>query len=405
MLRNIVIVSDWCYVYGGASDVAINSAVALTNDYNVYFFSAIAPIDHRLIDAGVQVVCLGKKDILNDPNRLRATIKGLFDISSYKIFYKLLKTVDRRETIVHFHTWTNGLSSSLFYATKKLNFAVVITMHDYFIFCPNGGLFNFKKNIICDKRPMSIACMRCNCDYRSYPQKIWRCLRQYIQNKLIWKNRHLTIIAISTITYDICSAFLKQKINVKLIADPLSLEIREPRTLNVNGYYIYIGRLTPIKGPELFCRALSEMHLKGVVLGDGYLFDELKNKYPDITFVGWKSGKEKEQFIRGSKALIFPSVGYETFGLAVAEAKTYGIPCIVPKQSAANEQIQEGMSGYTFDTGSLRSLKDAIKKYEEADILKMQKYIIDHFDLDSYTIESHVQSLKILYNNILDKLN
>src|SRR5574344_613305 len=315
MVKKVVIIRDWCYVYGGASEVAINSALELTKYYKVYFVGAISPVDNRLYAAGVEVSCLHQMDILNDSNRLRAIINGLYNYKAYKLIKGILEKLDKRDTIVHFHTWTNGLSSSLFFVTKKYNFPIVITLHDFFLYCPNGGFFNFKKNVICHKRPMSMECILSNCDSRTYPQKVWRCLRQFIQNRLIWKNKNITIIAISKLTYKMSQELIGNRTRIELIPDPISLEYKKPNILQSTGYYIYIGRLTPIKGAELFCKALSELNLHGVVLGTGYLQKELEEKYPNISFVGWKKGKDKEHYIREAKALIFPSVGYETFGL------------------------------------------------------------------------------------------
>ena len=79
MLKNIVIVNDCAHIEGGAASVAINSAIGLAKHYSVYLFSAVQPIDRRLEEVGVRVICIGKKDILHDENRIRAISKGLWD--------------------------------------------------------------------------------------------------------------------------------------------------------------------------------------------------------------------------------------------------------------------------------------------------------------------------------------
>ena len=69
--------------------------------------------------------------------------------------------------------------------------------------------------------------------------------------------------------------------------------------------------------------------------------------------------------------------GMKLFGLVVAEMKSYGIPCIVPDRCAASEQIEEGKTGYIFESGNLESLKECICKYEQTDIIKLQNNILD----------------------------
>ena len=67
--------------------------------------------------------------------------------------------------------------------------------------------------------------------------------------------------------------------------------------------------------------------------------------------------KIKQAYFKKAKALVFTSLCYETFGLSVAEARSYGIPCIVPDSCAASEQVIDGETGYLFKTGNLDSLK------------------------------------------------
>ena len=61
MLKNIVIVNDCAHIEGGAASVAINSAIGLAKHYSVYLFSAVQPIDRRLEEVGVRVICMGKR--------------------------------------------------------------------------------------------------------------------------------------------------------------------------------------------------------------------------------------------------------------------------------------------------------------------------------------------------------
>lgn len=185
------------------------------------------------------------------------------------------------------------------------------------------------------------------------------------------------------------------------LPDPVDLVNKGMVTIAENEYYLYLGRLSPEKGIVLFCDAISELGLKGLVVGDGYLRKELEKKYPQISFVGWASGEKKERCMKNAKALVFPSFWAETYGLVVAEAKSYGIPCIVPNKCAASEQIEDGQNGYIFETGNLNSLKSAIKKYETTDIKMMQQKLISSFDREALSMNTHIVKLIDIYNKIL----
>lgn len=401
MVENIVIVNDFGSSDGGGAAVARNTAIELSKKYNVYFFCSVPPIDTQLMNSKVKTVCIGKPDILRDKDRLRAVIMGIWDGNVKTKFKHILKQLPRESTIVHVHTWTKALTSAIFDVTAELNFNLIVTFHDYFLFCPNGGFYNYKSNKICDLRPLSTQCLFTNCDSRSYTQKLWRVIRQIVQNKNLWKNKKISFISISKLTRKICSPLVKSRGKIYDLNDPVELNEQEPVNISNNEFYIFVGRLSPEKGAQLFCQAISNLELKGMVIGDGYMREQLQEKYPNIKFTGWASGQRKDSFMRQAKALIMPSFLGETFGLVVAEAKSFGIPCIVPDKCAASEQIEDGKTGFIFESGNLASLEEAIKKYESSDIVSMQRYLIKTFDRNSLSLHAHLKKLIKIYEDVL----
>lgn len=359
------------------------------------------PIDVRFGNSKVKLVCLDKPDILRDTNRVRAVIKGLFDTKVNKLFRNLLAGLSPQETVVHVHTWTKAMTSAVFLVTAQMNFNLVLTLHDYFVSCPNGGFFNYKSKRICNLKSLSVNCLLENCDVRSYPQKVWRVIRLLIQNHYLWRNKKLTLIYISDMCKSMLMTYIPKDIKMIYLPDPVDLENNENVAVSDNDIYLYIGRLSPEKGVVLFCEAISELGLKGIVVGDGYLKNELARKYPQIEFVGWASGEKKFSFMKRAKALVFPSLWVETYGLVVAEAKSYGIPCIVPDKCAASEQIEDGQTGYIFKSGDLKSLKESILKYEMTDLKMMQLRLNSSFDREALSMKNHIIKLIDIYNKIL----
>lgn len=406
MIRNIIIINDFAHINGGAGKVAISSAVGLSRlGYNVTLFSAVAPIDAILEKTNVKVVCLGQKDILSEPDRLKAVKQGIWNGYAKKEFEKLLSTLNPSETIIHFHAWIKALSASLFEVTGRLGFKIVITLHDYFLFCPNGGIFNYQTLKICDKRASSLNCLLCNCDVRSYPQKIWRYLRQIVQWKTLKMNDRINIIYISNLNKEVSYTYLKHITNKwYYVINPVELTKGSSVDIVNNKKYIFIARLSKEKGVDLFCKAITDLHLEGCVLGDGYLKDELKEKYKNIKFVGWVEKEEKEQYLKQAQCIVFSSIWYETFGLVVAEGLSRGLPCIVGNNNAAKEMIVDGETGFIFKSGDLNSLKEAIMKYENSDKEYMQNMIIRTFDMEKYSLHNHCKTLIGVYLDILNEL-
>ena len=156
-LENIIIAYDCAYINGGAAKVAIQSAIALSKlNYHVYFFAVTGPVDSDLQSSKVEVQCLGLNDI-NHGNRLSAAINGIWNKKVEKSFQTFLERFSPNNTIVHLHGWAKALSSAIVSVSERMGFNTLITLHDYFTLCPNGGLYDYKKQEICTKDPMSLV--------------------------------------------------------------------------------------------------------------------------------------------------------------------------------------------------------------------------------------------------------
>ena len=97
----------------------------------------------------------------------------------------MFRTMKAEETVLHVHAWTKVLTSAIFKAAADCGVRIILSVHDYFLSCPNGGCYNFVQGKICTLQPMSFGCVACNCDSRNYVYKIWRCLRQQKQNRVL----------------------------------------------------------------------------------------------------------------------------------------------------------------------------------------------------------------------------
>lgn len=393
-IKNVIIINDFNYVQGGASKVAIDTAKALKDSgINVIFFSAVNKEDDKI--KGVTYITTNQCEALKEKNKLKGIINGVYNLKTKKNLKKLLKKLNAEETIIHVHGWTKALSSSVFDIAFKMKFKVVLTLHDYFTACPNGGYFNYKSNEICYLKPLSWKCIKCNCDSRNYVFKIYRIIRQFVQNNIVKINDKLEYaISISQFSEQILKSTLGKKVKIMRIYNPIDIKKNcEKIDSSMNKYYLYVGRVSKEKGVDLFCKAITDLKYKGVVVGDGTEKEKLEKEYSNIEFTGWKNKNEVEQYMKGAKALIFPSKWYETAGLTVLEAQTLGIPCVVNKKCAASEFVDENVNGFLFD--DIDSLKEKIAKIEKEKIKiqKKNKFI--------YGTEKYVKELIEAYEKII----
>ncbi len=405
MLKNAIIVCDYGYIEGGAARIAHETAMALKKEgLNVVLFCAVGPVSEDLEKSGVNVICLNQADILHEKNRIKGVMRGISNKAAKIKFAELLDSLNKDETIIHVHTWTKGISSSIFKVAEKKGFKVVITVHDYFLICPNGGLFNYPQKHICNLKPMSLKCVLGNCDARSYPQKLFRVLRQHIQNKNIRRRKNISYIFISE--------FSKREFLKRYNKIPESKQYFLPNMINFpekrervkceeNDVYLFIGGLTEVKGIRIFCEAVTKAQVKAVVIGQGILRDELEKRYPDIEFVGWKSKDEMIPYLHQARCLIFPSIWYETMGLTVLEVMAYGIPVICSDQCAASEYIVDGKTGYIYDGRSIEALSENINKIKNiTNVKQMSSTVYSMFDVNNFSPDKYVKSLLDIYGEI-----
>lgn len=401
-VKTVVIVNDFNYTQGGASKVAIDTARLLKQDgLDVYFFSAVNKEEENI--NGIKYVTTNQGEALKEKNKIKGAINGIYNFKARRKFKELLKKLNPENTIIHVHGWTKALSSSVFDIAFKMKFKVVLTFHDYFTACPNGGYFNYKQNEICQIKPLSRKCIKCNCDSRNYGFKLYRIIRQVVQNKIVKLNDKLKYaISISDFSEKILRNTLNKNTKIIRIYNPTDIE-NDSKVIDAsqNSYYLYVGRISKEKGVDLFCQAITELGYKGVAVGDGDEKQKLEDNYPNIEFVGWKNKNEVKEYMKNAKALIFPSRWYEGAPLTTIEAFSVGLPCIVSNKCAASEFTQNNINGLLFD-GTIKDLKEKMKEYNEnINIQEMCQKTHKSYLEFNFNNKKYVQQQKDYYNRIL----
>lgn len=360
----IVIVNDFGYVDGGASAVALNTATLLSREgYEVTFFCGEGPVAPELQNSNAHVICIGDYSINSDPLRVHAAMHGIWNIHAYHELRNLLQQNEYNDALVHIHTWTKVLSSSIFKAAADTGHKTILTVHDYFSVCPNGGFYNYQTQSICSLVPMSPACRKCNCDKRSVAQKKWRVIRQCTQDRWIRSNPSIHYAFVSEFCRDVLVPYLNSVYPYHVLRNPIShLELEDVSP--EKDVFLYIGRVVPEKGVDLFCEAIRSIGAKGLVIGAGDSLQELKEHYSDcVSFKGWLQIQEmRDCGIGHARALVMPSRWYEAAGLVPLQVLEWGIPCVVPDKCAASTYIESGVNGYVFRTGDVEDLKDKLRK-------------------------------------------
>jgi glycosyltransferase involved in cell wall biosynthesis len=402
MPRNIFLVNDFGHINGGTAQVAIGDAIALARaDYHVTFFCAVGPIDPGLATAGVHVVCLEQQEIAIDSDRLRAARRGLWNSAAARALDKLLAQ-QAVSPIVHIHGWTKALSGSVAAAALARRASVLVTLHDFFTACPNGGFYQYPQRHICELTAMSAACIASNCDPRSYPQKIYRVARHAIQRHaghLPDGIRHF--VYHSRLVRDILAPYLPRQANFHAVPMEVAVAPAAPAPVLENRDFVMVGRLSPEKGPMLFVRAAALAGIRLVFVGEGRLREAILAQAPDAEVTGWLSRAGVADRLARARALVFPSLQYETFGLTVAEALARGVPAVVPDRSAAAELVEDGVNGLLFRSGDVASLASCLKILKNpVRAAEMGRSAHQLYWRAPLTADRHMKAMVALYESI-----
>jgi len=403
-LPTVVICVDHAYVSGGQSKVAIESAIGLkAAGARVVFFAACGPIDERLAKAGVETVCLGQRDLLGNPSRLGAARQGIWNARAAEALEKALGALSGSRAIVHVHGWAKALSPSIAKPIRATGLPAVYTMHEFFLHCPNGGFYDFRKGEACPLKPMSLACWTTNCDSRNYPFKLWRNARMLVAEHVAHLSETFSdIVLLSDLQEKVLAPCLPRGAAIHRVTNPVEAEPLGHKTDPTGGDFLFVGRLSAEKGIFLFAEAARRAGVIPVFIGDGPLAGELRARFPEARLLGWKSPAQAREAMRAARALVFPSLWYETFGLTALEAKAMGAPAIVADGCAAREAVEDGVTGLWFRTGDAVALAGAIRELKnDAVISEMSRRAYDSYWAAPATLERHVAETLAVYEAAL----
>lgn len=139
------------------------------------------------------------------------------------------------------------------------------------------------------------------------------------------------------------------------------VDLPKPIKTKKLNYYLIVSRLVGGKGIELGIEAANKLGFKLKIVGSGPLKIEPQK---NLEILGQVSDEELVKLYAGAKAFLALSKD-EDFGITPVEAMSCGCPVIAFNGGGYKETVVEGKTGLFFQEYNVKSLTQAIKKFEK----------------------------------------
>lgn len=132
-------------------------------------------------------------------------------------------------------------------------------------------------------------------------------------------------------------------------------------------FFLYVGRLTGYKRPDLVVRAFDDLPYRLIVVGDGRGRASLEAEAaPNVSFLGSVDEEVLRKLYRSARALVSPV--NEDFGIAMAEAQACGTPVIGLASGGALDIVDDGETGWLVQEQTVRAIRQAVRRAAEVDL-------------------------------------
>jgi glycosyltransferase involved in cell wall biosynthesis len=105
-----------------------------------------------------------------------------------------------------------------------------------------------------------------------------------------------------------------------------------------------VSRISKEKNLDAFC-SLDYPNSRKIIVGDGPYRKHLEEKYKDVEFTGFKTGKELAKYYQMADVFVFPST-WDTFGIVMIESLACGTPVAAFPVTGPRDIIVQNVDGY-----------------------------------------------------------
>ncbi|PCI28035.1 MAG: hypothetical protein COB67_07215 [SAR324 cluster bacterium] len=332
----------------------------------------------------------------------------------WKVFFNLksLNTIDRniasfKPEIIHVHNFFPIASPSIFYSANKHKVPILMTLHNYRLICPSALMLrNGKVCELCikDKFPFRSILFAC---YRNSR------IQSFLLSSMLYAHKLLGTWESKIDRYITLTHFAKEKFLYSSLKIDSSKFVIKPNFTNNDKYEyvkeeycLFVGRLSEEKGIGVLLESFSISKRQLIVIGDGPLKEMVEryvNEYTNITYLGFQNKDVILEIMLKAKALVFPSICLETFGMTIIEAFSCGTPIICSSIGAPQELVIDGLNGFKFQVGDANSLNDKVELLFKDSVLYNDMCKNARLEYEKkYTAEKNYEQLIAIYRDVIN---
>ncbi|EAZ92797.1 glycosyltransferase family 4 protein [Crocosphaera chwakensis] len=169
-------------------------------------------------------------------------------------------------------------------------------------------------------------------------------------------------------------------------------------------YLAFLGRMSKCKGPHIAIEIAKRTRIPLKIAGK---IDHSNEKFfhekieplidgEQIIFVGELTSKEKNQFLGGALATLFPISWNEPFGLVMIESMICGTPVIASKRGSTPEIIVDGKTGFLCDEDDIKGMSAGVCRIVEINREDCHRHVTKNF-----TVKQMVDGYEQVYEKLL----
>ena len=383
------------------------------------FYGSSAPSGENLVveqeclllrEAGFEVDCYFRNsDDLRSRGRVGQLIGGMlvpWNFAAARAIRR--KVLAFQPDIIHIHNTFPLISPSVFWAVRELS-PVVMTLHNYRVFCP--AAIPLREGKVCD------VCIRSR---TVGPALRHGCYRDSRVATLplaasVWLHRRLNTWNEAVDAFVTLTDFQRSKM-IEGGLEPSRVHVKPnpfPSVPPVVDWAsrkheaLFVGRLSDEKGLRTLISAWlgwgsAAPQLR--IIGDGPLAGWLSNViatqdiHGRIQAVGQVSSEAAIAATAESKLLIVPSEWYEGFPLVVRDAFAVGTPVAVSDIGSLATIVRDGDNGVLFPAANAAALQKTVSRLwsDQSEMQRLANGARQDF-LDHYTVPKNLQILKSIY--------